>query len=137
MAYTYYSVLYGGFENDKKKDKNIWPSGAGIWTPHFWTIFPPLIWILTEGEGEEIKSRQPPKKDRTLWRTWYSHMAILIRPTPLKSFADHISTNILLLVMLENKSVWPLRVDKNVSCQITKGSSRKNHIKVCKNFQHE
>ena len=66
MVYTYYSVLYGGFENEKKKSEKNWPSGAGIWTPDFWTIFPPLIWIFMEGEGDEIKYMQPSKRVKTL-----------------------------------------------------------------------
>ena len=37
-----------------------------LWTLDFWTIFPPLIWILGGGEGDEIKSRQPSERDRTL-----------------------------------------------------------------------
>ena len=42
------------------------PSEAGIWTPDFWTIFLPLIWIFMEGEGDEIKYRQSSKRVRTL-----------------------------------------------------------------------
>ena len=30
-----YAVLYGEFENEKKKYKKNWPSGAGIRTPDF------------------------------------------------------------------------------------------------------
>ena len=40
----------------RKKTKKIWPSGAGIWTPDFWVIFPPMIFMGSE--GDEIKSRQ-------------------------------------------------------------------------------
>ena len=58
--------LYGGFENQKKKCKNNLTLSVGIWTQDFSTIFPPMIWIFSEGEGDEIKSRQPSKKDRTL-----------------------------------------------------------------------
>ena len=53
------------FKMKRKKGGKIGPSGAGIWTSDFWTIFPPLIWIFTEGEGEEIKCRRPFKRYRT------------------------------------------------------------------------
>ena len=60
--YTYYSVLYGGFENEKKKGKKNLTFRCG----DFWTIFPVLISIFREGEGDEIKSSQPSKRDWTL-----------------------------------------------------------------------
>ena len=34
--------------------------------PRFSVIFPPTIWIFMEGEGDQIKSKQPSKRDRTL-----------------------------------------------------------------------
>ena len=60
MVYTYYSVLYGGFENEKKKGQKFLTSRAlGIWTMDSWIIFTPLILIFTEGESDQIKYRQP------------------------------------------------------------------------------
>ena len=34
--------------------------------PRFSVIFPPMILIFMEGEGDEIKSKQASKRDRTL-----------------------------------------------------------------------
>ena len=34
--------------------------------PRFSVIFPPIIWIYMEGEGDEIKLKQVSKRDRTL-----------------------------------------------------------------------
>ena len=36
----------------------------------FWSIFMPFIWIFKEGECDEIKPRQPSKRDRTLTVDW-------------------------------------------------------------------
>ena len=63
MVYTYYSVLYGGFENEKKKGKTNLTLRSGDLNPGF---LDNLIWIFREGEGDEIKYRQPFKRDRTL-----------------------------------------------------------------------
>ena len=41
--------------NRKKGQKSFWPSEAGIPT-----------WIFMEGEGDEIKSKQASKRNRTL-----------------------------------------------------------------------
>ena len=54
MVYTYYSVLYGEFENKKNKEQKNWPSRVGIQNLDF-LKFAPTIWII---EGDEIKSRQ-------------------------------------------------------------------------------
>ena len=65
MVYTYYSVLYGGFENEKKKGKKKFDLPERRFEPRiFEQFFPPLIWIFREGEGDEIKSRQPSKRDK-------------------------------------------------------------------------
>ena len=40
-----------------------WPSEAEIQTPKFSVIFPPMIWIFMEGEGDEINSKQASKRD--------------------------------------------------------------------------
>ena len=34
--------------------------------PRFSVIFPPMIWIFMEGAGDDIKSKQASKRDRTL-----------------------------------------------------------------------
>ena len=34
--------------------------------PRFSVIFPPMIWIFMESEGDKIKSKQGSKRDRTL-----------------------------------------------------------------------
>ena len=34
-SYKSYPLLCEEFENEKKKEKKNWPSGAGIWTPDF------------------------------------------------------------------------------------------------------
>ena len=46
---------------------------SGDSNPRFSVIFPPMIWIFMEGEGDEIKSKQTSKRDRTLnsfWHIW-------------------------------------------------------------------
>ena len=53
-----YAVFYGEFENEKKKkDKEFWPSGAGIW-------------IFMWSEEPELKSKHASKRDRTLTHFW-------------------------------------------------------------------
>ena len=49
-----------------KRAKKNWPSRAGILTQDLRVWFPPMIWNFTGSEGDGIKSRQPPKRDRTL-----------------------------------------------------------------------
>ena len=39
---------------------------SGDLNHRFSVIFPPRIWIFMEGEGDEIKSKQASKRDRTL-----------------------------------------------------------------------
>ena len=53
----------------RKKDNKFWTSRAlqsGDLNPRFSVIFPHMIWIFMESEGDEIKSKQASKKDRTL-----------------------------------------------------------------------
>ena len=54
------------FENKKKKKEKKLTFQSGDLNPRFSVIFPPMIWIFMEGEGEEIKSKQASKRDRTL-----------------------------------------------------------------------
>ena len=50
----------------RKKDKKNLTFRSGDLNPRFSVIFPPMIWIFMEGEGDKIKSKQASKKDRTL-----------------------------------------------------------------------
>ena len=50
----------------RKKDKKILTFRSRDLNPRFSVIFPPMIWIFMEGEGDEIKSKQASKRDRTL-----------------------------------------------------------------------
>ena len=59
----HHTVLYRGFENEKKKGKKKIDLPERGFEPR---IFEQLIWIFMEGEGDEIKYRQPSKRDRTL-----------------------------------------------------------------------
>ena len=56
----------GEFENKQKKDKKNLTFRSGDSNPRFLVIYPPIIWIFMEGEGDEIKSKQASKRDRTL-----------------------------------------------------------------------
>ena len=59
-----YTVFYGEFENEQKKDKKILTFRSGDSNPKFSVIFQPMIWIFMEDEGEEeIKSKQTSKRD--------------------------------------------------------------------------
>ena len=62
---TKISVFYGEFENEQKKEKKIDLPERGM-KPRFSVIFPPMVWIFMEGEGDEIKSKQASKRGRTL-----------------------------------------------------------------------
>ena len=59
------------FENEKKNEKKM-TSQSGDLNPRFSEIFPPMVWIFMEGEGDEIKPKQASKRDRTLLKvkTW-------------------------------------------------------------------
>ena len=60
-------VFYGEFENEQKKDKKCLTYRSGDSNPRFSVIFPPMISIFMEGEGDKIKSKQASsKRDRTL-----------------------------------------------------------------------
>ena len=66
MVKKRYSVFYGEFENEQKKDKNNLTFRSGDSNPRFSVIFLPMIRLFMEGEGDEIKSKQASKRDRTL-----------------------------------------------------------------------
>ena len=51
---------------ERKKNKKNLTFRSGDLNPRFSAIFPPMIWIFMESEGDEIKSKQASKKDRTL-----------------------------------------------------------------------
>ena len=53
----------------KKKNKIFLTFWSGDLNPIFSVIFPPMIWIFMGGEGNEIKSKQASKRDRTLHGT--------------------------------------------------------------------
>ena len=58
--------FYGEFENEQKKEEHFfWPTRSWI-RPQLFSNFPPIIWIFMEGEGDNIKSKQASKRDRTL-----------------------------------------------------------------------
>ena len=50
----------------KKEGQKILTFRSGDLNPRFSVIFPPMILIFMESEGDEIKSKQASKKDRTL-----------------------------------------------------------------------
>ena len=50
----------------RKEDKKCLTFRSGDSNSRFSVIFPPMIWIFMEGEGDEIKSKQASKRDRTL-----------------------------------------------------------------------
>ena len=52
-----YPVLCEQFENEKKKEQKFLTFQSGDSNPRFSVIFPPMIRIFMEGEGDEIKSR--------------------------------------------------------------------------------
>ena len=58
--------FYEEFENEQKKDKQFLTYRSGDSKPRFSVIFPPMIWISMEGEGDEIKSKQASKRNGTL-----------------------------------------------------------------------
>ena len=59
--------IYGEFKNKQKKDQTkFFDLLERGFEPQISVIFPPTIWIFTEGEGDKIKSKQPSKRDRTL-----------------------------------------------------------------------
>ena len=55
----WYADFYAEFENEQKKDKIFLTFRSGDSNPRFSVIF-------TEGEGDEIKSKQASKRHRTL-----------------------------------------------------------------------
>ena len=61
-----YAVFYGEFENEKKKGQQIFDLPERGFEPQIFSIFPPMIWIFMESEGDEIKSKQASKRDSTL-----------------------------------------------------------------------
>ena len=53
-----YSVFYGEYENEKKKGQKIFDLPERGFEPRFSVIFPPMIWIFIESEGDEMRSDQ-------------------------------------------------------------------------------
>ena len=53
----------------RKKDKKNFTFQSEDLNPRFSVIFPPMIQIVIEGEGDAIKSKQASKRDRTLFWT--------------------------------------------------------------------
>ena len=63
------AVFYREFENEQNDKKKLTFQSRDL-NPRFSVIFPPMIWIFMEGEGDEIKSTQASKRDGTLiWNT--------------------------------------------------------------------
>jgi hypothetical protein len=58
--------FYGEFEKEQKKDKHFLTLWSEDSNPRFSVIFPPMIRIFMADEGDEIKSKQASKRDRTL-----------------------------------------------------------------------
>ena len=56
----------------RKRTEHFLTFQSGDSNPRFSVIFPPMIWIFTEGEGDEIKSKQAAKRDTTLSVVLYS-----------------------------------------------------------------
>ena len=54
MVKKRYSVFYGKFENEQKKDKNNLTFRSRDSNPRFSVIFPPMIWIFMESEWDEL-----------------------------------------------------------------------------------
>ena len=61
-----YAVFMKNLKIKRKKDKTFLTFRSGDLNPRFSVIFPPMIWIFMENEGDEIKSKQASKRDRTL-----------------------------------------------------------------------
>ena len=61
-----YAVFYEEIENEQKKDKKNLTYRSRDSNPRFSVIFLAMIWIFMVGEGDEIKSKQTSKRDRTL-----------------------------------------------------------------------
>ena len=80
-------------ENSKYGRENYWASGwFSFFSVHFHILptklykdkknsnlrflvtFPPMIWIFMKGEGDEIKSKQASKRDRTLPKFLNCHL---------------------------------------------------------------
>ena len=55
-----------GIVNELLKTKSLLTSPSNVLPLHFKQTFPLIIWIFTEGEGDEIESRLPFKKISTL-----------------------------------------------------------------------
>ena len=66
---------------NRKGTKKIRPSGAGIQTPRFSVIFPPMIWIFMESEEVKIKSYKLLKE---IWL--YLPPQIFVLPTAMLSW---------------------------------------------------
>ena len=66
------SFLWRIWKWKEKRTKFFWPSRAGIWTPDFQYFSRPWFEFFTKGEGDEIKSKQASKRDRTLKGSWVS-----------------------------------------------------------------
>ena len=53
-------------KKSRKGTKNFLTFRSRDSNPRFSVIFPPMIWILIEDEGDDIKSKQASKRDMTL-----------------------------------------------------------------------
>ena len=53
-------------QNEQKKSIKDLTDRSGDQTHRFSVIFPYIIWIFMQGEGDEIKLKQASKRDRTL-----------------------------------------------------------------------
>ena len=51
---------------NRKRTKTFLTFRRGYWNSWFSVIFPAMIWIFMEDEGDEINSKQASKRDRTL-----------------------------------------------------------------------
>ena len=65
MEYKY-KQRYAFFMENSKKDKHFLTFRSKDLIPRYSVIFPPMIWVFTEGEGDKIKSKQASKQDKTL-----------------------------------------------------------------------
>ena len=77
-----YAVFYEEIENEQKKDKKNLTYRSRDSNPRFSVIFLAMIWIFMVGEGDEIKSKQASKWDRTL-QTPFQHGKTTISTMPV------------------------------------------------------
>ena len=64
------------WKEKRAKNRNIQSRDLNL---RFSVIFPPMIWIFMQGEGDEIKSKHASKRDRTLTKKAKTYWAGVLR----------------------------------------------------------